>query len=210
MFTINSNLTVKNGVVYNTNFFIIDNIFKDPYTIRETIIKNEPDYLWKGEQKPSYNGKYFVDKRQRFQHDSIGQIQHLISNLCKQECMSRNTLFTNMTLFVDRSFNDYKNNFWWPHKDHGYNGIVYMDLENNSGTNLYKTNKTTINNYNPGIEHYDSWKSKEDFDLIYTFESKFNRLVVFDGNIPHGMAIDSDTFFNKPRINLVSFYTNKN
>jgi hypothetical protein len=205
MFKFNSNPKIETGVVDNKPFFIVDNFFEDPYSIREFIIKNEPNNLWKENQLPTYNGKFFIDKRLTIYHESVYKFNKFVSSLCGQAPIEPNMFHTNMTTFVDRSFNEYQTKFWWPHIDLGYNALIYLDLQNTSGTNVYKK---VLDDNTPPIEHFHTWKNKENFELIHTFESKFNRLVLFDGTTFHGMAVDSDTFFKIPRINIVSFYQN--
>ena len=93
------------------------------------------------------------------------------------------------------------------------NAIVYLNKnEENSGTNLY--DPEVMNN--PGWkgrqkypEHFLCWASKSNFKVIKTFKSIYNRLVIFDGSIPHGMNITNDRFFgNEYRCNQV-FFLNK-
>ena len=205
MFEFNNNLKIETGLVDNKPFYVVDNFFKDPYFIREYVIKNEPANLWKEQELPTFNGKFFIDKRQLIQDNSISKFDEFVCTTCGQKPILPNTFHTNMTTFIDRRFNDYQTKFWWPHKDKGYNALIYLDLEDSSGTNVYKK---LLDDHIPPIEHYYTWRNKKSFELIHTFESKFNRLVLFDGTTLHGMAVDSDTFFKTPRINVVSFYQN--
>ena len=47
---------------------------------------------------------------------------------------------------------------------------------------------------------------KEKYQLIDTIESRFNRMVLFNGQkLTHGMSINSEKFFNDLRINQVVF-----
>ena len=34
---------------------------------------------------------------------------------------------TNVTKFIDKNFNDYENNYWYPHKDFGYTALIYFN-----------------------------------------------------------------------------------
>ena len=96
-----------------------------------------------------------------------------------------------MTRFYENSWNDYKNCYWWPHTDNGYNGIVYFN--NDCGTNLYEDLGWDIN----VSEHEEPWRPKAYYDLIKTIKPKYNRMVLFDGMIPHAMDICNNKFFAK-------------
>ena len=62
-------------------------------------------------------------------------------------------------------------------------------------------------------EHYQPWRLKEKYELIHTFEPKFNRLVMFDAEKHcHGQNIHSKSEFfrtNQARLNQVFFYDGK-
>ena len=136
-----------------------------------------------------------------------------MSGICNQPALKHNklgdeTILTNFINFKPCAFNDYKNNYWWPHKDVGYNAIVYLNKEESvSGTNLYI-------NLNPDQEppdhpeHYRPWRNKNNFKLIKTIHSKYNRMVLFDGlKFTHGMNIcDEEYFKDSYRINQVFFF----
>jgi hypothetical protein len=102
------------------------------------------------------------------------------------------------------AFNDYQNNFWCPHFDKGYTGIVYLNDYTGAGTNLYDV----IGNHDNKVpEHYMPWRKKTNYKVIKQLYSKFNRLVIFNSKkFLHGMAIDDDTFFNEERYNVVLFF----
>ena len=104
-------------------------------------------------------------------------------------------------------FNNYVDNYWWPHTDVGWNGIVYFHDE--WGTNLYSPNHLDItDNIN---EHYQPWRSKEKYTLLKSLEPAYNKLVLFDGKkFPHGMNVTNEKYFGKkPRNNQVFFFDDK-
>ena len=109
---------------------------------------------------------------------------------------------------VDESkeFNNFQDNYWWPHRDYGYTGIVYFTEE--GGTNLY-SDETTDDKDNMIVnEHYAPWRTKSDYELLKTLEPKYNRFVFFDGlKFLHGMDISTNRYFNgERRKNQVYFF----
>ena len=109
---------------------------------------------------------------------------------------------TNQHKFYNHSFNDYKNCYWWPHRDAGYNAIIYFN--DDDGTNFYDE-IIPKKKYN---EHFKPWRPKEDLRVVKKIKSKYNKLVFFDGKkFLHGMDINSDRYFyDEYRKNQVFFF----
>lgn len=187
MFHLNKNLEIKIEMVCDKPLFIIDNFYKEPNKICDYLFNRDVP-LWKMDEKPSYNNVYFEDRRFIKIDPRLYEAYNFLSKLCRQN-YRQPLIVTNMTRFYKNSFNNYKNCFWWPHVDDGYNGIVYFS--DDCGTNLYK-DKTMGEETS---EHYDSWRPKEYYDIIKTIKAKFNRMVLFDGKIPHAMNIYNDKYF---------------
>lgn len=207
MLEINTNCTKIVKQVANTDLIIVDNFLLSPEKVVEYLYNNQPKFLWKHEDQPSNNGKYFIDKR----HDISGLDTYIynckISSLLEksnQKLIDYYTTHSNFTRFIDHGFNDYKNCYWYPHTDYGYTALLYLNIYGCNGTNIYDNSQ--CDNYNEP-EHYKPWRPKNRYKLLYTIESKFNRLVIFDGLLLHGMAINDDRFFNSERINLVTFFS---
>ena len=172
---------------------------------------NVDPIVWKENEKPSYNQIYFDDRRHSLKSQQIKKVYNFLSKICNQLHVGNDNdlILTNFTKFKNSNFNDYKNNYWWPHVDRGYNGILYLNkLDCESGTNLYK-------NLNPEKEppnepeHYQPWRNKSNYELIYSIVPKYNRMVLFDGlKYPHGMNICNDDYFsNEYRMNQVFFFS---
>ena len=109
-------------------------------------------------------------------------------------------------------FNDYKNNYWWPHLDRGYNAIVYLNTNDYvSGTNLYENLNLDEEPLNCP-EHFTPWRNKNNFRLVKTLMPRYNRLVLFDGlKFHHGMNICNDDYFHESyRFNQVFFFKQNN
>jgi len=188
----------------NSKIFIIDDFYQTPDSVVEKI-KSKPSKLWKNWQNPSFNGEYFLDKRHDFIDNDFLEVSTFLENLCNQHSAFPKHIITNYTKFLDKDFNNYKDNYWIPHKDLGYNGIIYLnDIPEHSGTNLYANDTTDILIEN---EHHAPWREKSKWKKIKTFNSKFNRLVLFDGaEFWHGMSIEDSTFFETTRLNQTIFF----
>ena len=152
---------------------------------------------------------YFEDKRHSIKSHHISKVYDFLSRVCNQTPVTEPLILTNCTRFKKCEFNDYQNNYWWPHTDSGYTAIIYLNREDSiSGTNLYE-------NLNPEKEppncpeHYSPWRSKKNYRLIETLQPKFNRMILFDGlKFIHGMNICNDDYFNEIyRMNQVLFFS---
>jgi len=198
MFELNKNLEVKEESLMGSKIITIDNFYKDPEEVSDYIFNREVP-LWKTEESPSYNTLYFNERRLILKDDRIDGVYKFLSNLCGMGYNSPN-IVTNMIRFSQNDFNDYKNCFWWPHLDRGWNGIVYFNEdEENSGTNLYDPKVLEEEEWGISMsspEHYSSWRPKENYSVLKSLKSKYNSLVLFDGSkFPHGMNIVNDRFF---------------
>ena len=210
MFELNNNLEIKEELFQGTVIYTIDDFYRDPQQVENYLFRNISNLpLHKIEEKPSFNGIHFEDRRhQSYSIDSldIEEVYHFLSNLCGQEPLREGKeILTNCTRFKRHPFNDYKNYYWWPHIDGGYNGIVYFNHDNKHGTCFYEER---VEKPDEEPEHYRPWGLKKDFIVIKTLEPKYNRLVFFDGyNIPHGMNICTDRYFGEEyRKNQVFFF----
>ena len=213
MFELNDNIEVKESLFKCSSIYTIDNFYKNPDKIVNFLLEKIPDFHNKNEY-PSFNSIYFEDRRHNIKSDEVFKIYNFLSNICKQniEC-NHNEIITNFCRFKKHKFNDYKNNYWCPHKDNGYTAIVFLN-ENDfySGTNLYEKlniNEDCIDNF---PEHYAPWKNKKKFKLINSIEPKYNRMVLFDGfKYLHGMNICNDDYFGENyRMNQVVFFQDPN
>ena len=207
MFELNDNLEIKKEIFRGSIIYTIDDFYKYPLEV-ENYLFGEPDKipLHKRYEKPSFNNVYFEDRR----HDSednldLKKVYDFLSSLCGQGYEAPD-IVTNCSRFKKHEFNDYKNYYWWPHTDGGYNGIVYFNDDDKHGTCFYEelVEKPDV------PEHYQPWGAKKDFIVIKTLEPKYNRFVFFDGyEFPHGMNICTDRYFGEEyRKNQVFFFDN--
>mgnify|MGYP003337058790 CR=1 FL=1 len=211
MFDINNDVHIVEENVEGSSVYVIDNFYKDPEEVLNIIFSVDPK-VWKDDEVPSFNQVFFDDRRHFFKFSEIKKVYNFLGDLCKQKPLvhgnaDETAILTNLNRFKKCSFNDYENNYWWPHKDVGYNGIIYLNPDERCGTNLYE-------NLNPEeeppdySEHYRPWRNKKNFKLIKTIEPKYNRMVLFDGlKFTHGMNICNDDYFGETyRINQIFFF----
>ena len=197
----NKNYTVD--ICNGTNVYTIHDFYKYPDKIVDFIIDYEPHYH-KGNVKPSFNGVAFHDWRHRIKVDDLKEVVNFLQSICKQKPLFDKWVYTNCFKLVDKKFNNYRDNYWWPHEDYGYTSLVYLNKFSYPGTNLYSP--VTPPNYNQ-IEHYVPWQSKKNWVLKKNLIAEYNKLVLFDGlNNPHGMDISSDLFYHHIRLNQVFFF----
>lgn len=203
MFEINN----KNYTTYEVNgtvVYEIKDFYKHPDKVVEFISNLQP-YYHKGGERHSFNGIAFKDMRHVCQAKGMDSVSKFLSEVCNQKPLNKpHTLSTNVFKLKDKKFNNYADNYWWPHIDNGYTALIYLNTFSYPGTNLYSALKTP--DYNQG-EHFKPWQPKSDWKVEKTIQAEFNKLVLFDGlNNPHAMVIDSDLFYNKTRLNQVIFF----
>ena len=206
MFELNPDLKIKEEILLGSKIFTIDNFYKNPDEIYDFLFNREVP-LWKMDQKPSFNTIHFIDKRLEKYDERLLPVIGFLSYLCNQDADSHE-ITTNMQRFFKHDFNDYKNCYWWPHQDSGYNGIVYFNDDMENGTNIYyERNKQEML-----TEHYKPWRLKKDFRVLKHLEPKFNRLVFFDGyKLLRGMNIANKRYFSQEyRNNQVFFFEQDN
>ena len=211
MFELSDNLDIKKEVFCKTIIYTIDNFYKYPDEILKYLFE-KPAPLHKDYDDPSYNNILFEDRRYNFYDSRLVPVIDFLSNLISQKPESYE-IVTNQARFYNHSFNDYKNCYWWPHVDGGYNGIVYFNKnENECGTNLYSEITESELIYDDINEHYAPWRQKENYKMIKSLPPKYNRLVLFDGyKFPHGMNIVNNHYFSDEyRINQVFFFDDPN
>jgi hypothetical protein len=192
-----------------SNIYTIDNFFKDPDSILKYLLATPP-FIHKGNERPSFNTIHFFEGRHIINDPQIGAIQQKLKSICGGTELQTNQICSNVASFNDPVFNDYKNNYWWPHTDFGYNCLIYMNKFETDGTNIYEEVSPEDRKYlreNKINEHQAPWRSKRFYNIIKTIPAKYNRLVMFDGKkFLHNMAINDDTFFHQYRLNLALFF----
>lgn len=104
----------------------------------------------------------------------------------------------------------YKDHYWYPHYDHGWTVIVYLNEATTNGTNIYTMHDKDWYEAHVGVvhEHIQPWVTKEQFTLEAHLEPAFNRAYLFrGGKLLHGAAVDDETYFDDLiRLNQVMFF----
>lgn len=201
----------------DSKIYYMDNFYKNPDLVLEYLNSIEPP-VWKEWETPSRNMIDFEDRRHQLNHSGMDHIYEKLSRLCGQSPLKEPyySVITNYTRFKKCSNNDYVKNYWWPHNDSGYNGIIYLNDygdEEYEGTCLYQLLNEKINTDHRVSEHGDPWTPKEYWDIIIKIKAKYNRFVMFEGSkYLHGMSIYDDRWFAENledanyRINQVLFF----
>jgi hypothetical protein len=202
-FQVNDLSNIKVEHFNGSQIYTMDNFYKYPEDVLSILLTVKEPELWKKEDTLSYNGVYFADYRHKFDVEEFRSVGNRLAEICGQHSPAPSTIKTNCLKLFDKQFNDYKNNYWAPHLDAGYNAIIYLNTVP-TATNLYEQLEddpwTTP-------EHYEPWRKKSKYKIIKQLEGKFNRLIMFDGaKFLHGMDISNDDFFNIHRINQVLFF----
>ena len=210
MFELNQNLHVNIEYVYDSAIYIVDNFYQNPDEIVDFLLHEEA-ILWKmeDEYKPTHNGIYFEDRKHQLESSDIHEAYYFLQTLCDQEIHALNDIDTNVTRFRKSEFNDYQNNYWSPHTDIGYTGIVYLNKgDTESGTNLYESLDPENEPPEEYSEHYYPWRPKEKYKLLKSIKPKYNRMVLYDGGrFLHGANICNDDYFEETyRMNQVYFF----
>jgi len=211
MFEINENLEIKKEYLEGSVIYTADNFYKNPDNLVKFLSFIDP-IIWKEQQQPSNNMVEFEDKRHIINSKHVVKVYEFLRSICGIEDVgneeNRHLVITNVTRFKKSKFNDYKNNYWWPHKDLSrYAAIIYLNKNDDvSGTNIYK-NLNPIQEPPDCPEHYMPWRSKNNYSIIKQLKPKYNRMVLFDGSkFFHGMNITNDDYFGEEcRMNQVLF-----
>ncbi len=211
MFELNKNLNVRTEKVYDCNFqrlddvHIVDNFYSDPDEIVKFFLdQNAP--LHKGAED-GLNGVSFEDRRFTAGTNLSYPAYEFLQNIHGQVPENHGAVSTNQTRFFKQEFNNYKDNYWWPHTDEGYTAIVYLNKNDYvNGTNLYEQLVAVDQD---ATEHQEPWKPKVYYNCLKHIEPAYNRLVLFNGLCYHGMNICNDRYFDDEyRLNQVFFFKN--
>lgn len=217
MFEINKNAEVREEQFFHTKLYTIDDFYLNPDEVVEYITKPLPPLRWQCQcaecrkWKRTEQIQHYEDRRVIKDNPDLIEAYEALSGLCGQPpAYSNQRVITNQVKFIGDELNTYKTHYWWPHVDRGYNGIVYLNHDEDNGTNIYDYYHMQEYVARSSKEHLDSWREKERYILLKELKPKYNRLVLFDGLFLHAMNICNDKFFGEEyRLNQVFFFYDK-
>lgn len=202
---------------FGTKLFYMDNFYKYPELVFKFINSTTPP-VWKEWEQPSRNMIDFEDRRHMIDHKGMSNVYKKLGKLCGQKPDHDYEIVTNYTRFKKCSNNNYKDYYWWPHHDSGYNGIIYFndyDGKEYEGTYIYLPKDEDYILKHQSNEHEHPWTPKDQWEILLKIKAKYNRFVMFDGlKYWHGMYIHDNTWFGDTfddanfRINQVLFFIN--
>lgn len=208
-------MQIKERSVAGKRGYQIDNFYSHPEWIFNKLLTLPPQTHGTGVS--TSNGVYYTDMRHReCPSEELGYYQNIIEDLVGgikawTPHPPQPILQTNFMQWTDDPFNDWYNNYWWPHYDNGWSCIIYLNDSPSNGTNIYVDKNNHFEEVQKKtLEHLDPWQSKEHYELVDYLEPAFNRAFVFPAHeLMHGAAVDDDTYFlhnKKFRLNQVMFF----
>ena len=224
MFKLNPNLKIDTERLYGTTIFYIRDFYENPDEVYEYLFNKERPLTKKdiehqqlidfGNRLNNISESPVIDRRVEVFNPHIFKVTKFLSGLCGQAC-AENSALGNMASFADSYSNDFRNCVFWPHRDIGYNGVLYLNKGTvDCGTNLYhpsvlKTDKWKENQESIVAKVLEPWQPKDDYSILKTIPSEYNMIALFDGyKFPHGANFSSDYYFihSESRCNQVFFF----
>lgn len=204
MFELNPNPTITTEPFEDTTIWYIDNFYQNPDEILDYFLANTPTYF-KSNEAPGYNGEFFQDMRHLL-YDDVRHAYEYLANICG-DLAKNSEVLTNCFRFLDCEFNDYQNNYWWPHLDEGHTGIVFFNRDEDSGTNIYRCLEPSEDDMRYDTpEHVAPWRPKDKYELLKSMKPRYNRCILFNAKrYLHGQNIIDDRYTDQFRLNQVLF-----
>jgi len=205
---------------FSTKYYEIDDFYADPDAVNKYIDENADYHLFKEGVKGSNNGITFSDKRHTAKIYALETVAETVRRVCGARSFKNDPqqLLTNTFQMHDKEWNTWKTHWWWPHLDHGWTAIIYLNKEHCEGTNLYHKlgfpkvmggvkgfDNVIRKGSEANAEHIAPWILKEEWHCVHTLESKYNRCTIFPSRVYHGQNIASDRWFTDVRRNQVIF-----
>lgn len=189
----------------NEKIYIFNSFYNRPNKIFEYLLNIDP-ILHRGNN--TLNGKMFLDLRHNGHIDELNEMIEHFENFTNQKCTHKNNNFkTNMQKWFDNDFNNYRDNYWWPHYDDGYTLLIYLNDNNkDNGLNLYE-DTPYYNKQSKLVEHINPWHNKNNYKLLKHIETSFNTAILFNANkFLHGCSINNKNNFKYFRLNQAVFF----
>jgi len=212
-------MDIKEFDLVGTKAFQIDNFYDDAGFIMDMILSGPPNQTVTNHP---LNGDEFFDLRHHREEPTLKKYSDQLAGLIDGEYVAYtengvDVLDTNFMRWKKSDFNNYEENYWFPHIDASWVCLVYLNEGETNGTNIYEDKHGSIYKYGHGLTEAERhpWKPKADFEIIDYLAPKFNRGFLFEASkIPHGAAVNDETFFyseeqkdyHKHRLNQALFF----
>ena len=194
-------MDVKEFNLLGTRAFQIDNFYDHPAYIMDMILSGPPNKIM---TEHPLHGDEFFDLRHHRKEPTLKKYTDQLVELLSDQNMDVyrhegvEVLDTNFMRWKKSNFNNYQDNFWFPHQDDGWVCIIYLNESMTNGTNIYADKYGSIVKYGGKLSQEDRhpWKPRSDFEIVDYLKPKFNRAFLFDAKkIPHGAAVNDETYF---------------
>ena len=193
----------KELIVNGHSIFIFSSFYVNPQSVLDKALKISP-FIHK-EDPLTLNTLKFLDLRHKTNMPELDPLINYFEDLTKQKCTHKHHNFkTNIQKWFKGPFNNYKENYWWPHYDEGHALLIY--LNKNSILNLYE-NTEYFKIQQRVHEHIKPWHPKKHYHLIKELKMPFNSAILFPANmILHGCGLNDDYYFSNFRIIQAVFF----
>lgn len=212
-------MQIKERKVAGTRGYQIDNFYSHPEWILNKIMAIRPQPH--GYLDSKSNGVEYLDMRHKADVPDLKYYYDIVKDLIGNDVIPFShtgapLLQTNFMQWRNTKFNDWYNNYWYPHYDKGWTCIIYLNAESGkNGTNIYEDiddyfSKVQVHK----LEQETPWQSKQHYKVVDYLEPKFNRAYIFQAHkLLHGASVDDQTYFdsnNTFRLNQVMFFGESN
>lgn len=188
VFDVNENFDILTYSDTWGDFLVIDNFWKNPKLLNKYAMMM-PTCRLAGIYDMEHNGKEFYDGRSYYVLPKKLQFQEVLEDIINQffnlNHIEQDTFYLANNLFslTEECYNNNKNNYYAPHVD-GDNVIACItylndEYEDTDGTGIFSRDALTKN--------HSPWVSSE---MIGFLPAKFNRLIIYEGSVPHASIIN--------------------
>jgi len=205
LFEINDNLKLVKNKLGPYEYISIDDFYKRPEDIHQML---EDSWVpnWKINSQ-GRNYKDYFDCRSAIQLDLNNgfEKEYKTMNFLKKALNIQEYSCSEIALNIFTWINTPEKNIQFlPHQDNNLNVIIYLDKINSGGTALYSQKRKD----NPSEELDIQYNIDDIKKNIQVIPSKFNKCVIFNGNIPHGGFIKDHSKYSNGnwRYNAVYFF----
>lgn len=190
----------------------VDNIYERPKRVHN-YLSQLPVVSLKPPGEKRLNGKDFIDGQTYadLRHDPCRV--NLFRNLIKFYKIEQNDVFAENPISIFNQFRLLKDfpgqpYFWTPHVDCRINVLVYLNPDESygPGTSIYSAEPKGQEIIDKDTEHVIPWKDSSWFTERLCILNRFNCLVAFPGQWPHGQTIVDDRYKDKTRFTEVTFF----